>query len=484
MHLSPEQLVVVASPEPRKRVVAGAGSGKTAVLVAQVQAWLDEGVPPDTVSVVTFTRRAGMEVRRRLGAAGARLAHCGTIAGLAFRRLWEAGIRYVPIDDYDLRLIILHVAQEARRTDGLRPEVVARLVLHADYGTETASDRALAHLVLSYLARHRLLHVSGILPAYLSLLRTGGMLRAPSWRGTRALAWDEFQDSSRDELAILEALAPDRSLVVGDPRQSIYQWRGAVPENLDAVPGAAFDLADNWRSGSAIVARANALSAAHGYREQCPRRPDPGVVEEVPGTGPVEAVYLDLVRAHGPVMVLCRSNREIARLAAALGQVPGGPTVAVVAAAYDPYTTPAWRRLYVAARLVLDPENEWLRSAAGRLDVSGWGPHNSIEALARIVGAPTDDPHVVGESVLGWLEWYATRDLQDMLPGDEERPDVLLMTVHGAKGLEWPTVVIHGADRMARSEHPEERNIHYVATTRARDRLVLVREQPKEAGCR
>ena len=469
--LSSEQERSLRSAAPHKKVVAGAGSGKTRVLVAQVDQWLEEGVDPAEISVVTFTRRAAMEVRRRLPETGGRLAHLGTITGFAFRRLFEAGIRFTVIDTFDLELVIRYVVSLGKRASQCRENVVARLVLHADYGNETESDRAIAKLVLGYMARHCLIHVSQVLGRFVQFLSDGGVLRAGSWRAARRVAWDEFQDSSDLELRLLQQLGPDYSLLIGDPRQSIYKWRGAVPENIEKAPGDTYELTRNYRSGGEIVQYCNSLPVAHGYRHLRPMRLEQGRIIR-PIHVQAETFYPWVVKTFGPTTVLCRTNREIACLERTLKEETD-IRVAVVAALFDQYTTQPWRNLYIAARLVLDPGNEWLQLSCPLTGLGKYRAGTPIETLAAVVDKRLlGDQNLTG-SILDWLEWYSFRDVQDQIPSEEERPDILLMTVHGAKGLEWSTVVLHNADTLEGTKKPEEGNILYVAASRAMDTLLL-----------
>jgi DNA helicase-2/ATP-dependent DNA helicase PcrA len=86
-----------------------------------------------------------------------------------------------------------------------------------------------------------------------------------------------------------------------------------------------------------------------------------------------------------------------------------------------------------------------------------------------------------------YLDWLATFDLQDEMT--EEQEGLVLTTIHGAKGLEWPTVILIGANEgilpskqaIKSDEIEEERRLMYVAATRARDHLIIaVRPETKE----
>ncbi|MFW5916424.1 MAG: ATP-dependent helicase [Bacteroidota bacterium] len=97
------------------------------------------------------------------------------------------------------------------------------------------------------------------------------------------------------------------------------------------------------------------------------------------------------------------------------------------------------------------------------------------EDVQRETGEPT--------GIDGFLEWIRTKDIQDRL-AQEEAPGVRLMTVHGAKGLEFPVVFVAGLNQglfpHKRSDIEEERRLFYVAVTRAQERLVLTRPELKK----
>jgi Superfamily I DNA and RNA helicases len=88
--------------------------------------------------------------------------------------------------------------------------------------------------------------------------------------------------------------------------------------------------------------------------------------------------------------------------------------------------------------------------------------------------------HGGGMPISGYLDWLSTYDIQDEIK-DDAAPGITLATIHAAKGLEWPTVIIAGCNEglipstqaIAIDNIEEERRLMYVAMTRARDQLVI-----------
>jgi DNA helicase-2/ATP-dependent DNA helicase PcrA len=95
-----------------------------------------------------------------------------------------------------------------------------------------------------------------------------------------------------------------------------------------------------------------------------------------------------------------------------------------------------------------------------------------------------------GQTVAEYLAWLATYDIQDEIK-DEEAPAISLMTIHAAKGLEWPVVIVSGCNEgilpskqaLGNGDLEAERRLAYVAWTRAKDQLVLtVRPEIDDQG--
>lgn len=287
--LNDEQRNAVASPTKNLLVLAGAGSGKTRVLVHRI-AWLlqAEQVSPFAILAVTFTNKAAREMRGRIESL---LGHSaggmwvGTFHGLAHRLLrshWhEAGLKedfHILDADDQLRLIkrinrSLNIDEErwpakqcqwyinGQKDEGLRANNI-----------DHENDDYVKTMLDVYRAYEDACQRGGMIDFGEILLRAHELwLRSPQildhYRGRfRHILVDEFQDTNSIQYAWLRVLAGERNnlMVVGDDDQSIYGWRGAKIENIqnfnsDFSDSEIVRLERNYRSTSTILKAANSL---------------------------------------------------------------------------------------------------------------------------------------------------------------------------------------------------------------------------------
>src|ERR1700678_2805668 len=294
--LNDDQRQAVASPLGAALGFAGAGSGKTRVLVHRV-AWLIqvEGASPNSILAVTFTNKAAAEMRSRietlLGIPGGAM-WIGTFHGLAHRLLrlhWrEAGLPqgFQILDSEDQARILRKVLKaldldetrwvpreiqwfiNAQKDEGLRPKHIK------DDGDPTRRQ-----LIKIYQSYEDACQRAGVVDFAELLLRAFEM-----WRDNPALLQhyrtrfrhvlvDEFQDTNSIQYRWLTLLAGPEGFLfaVGDDDQSIYRWRGARVENLhrfrrDYPKAVLYKLEQNYRSTGNILKAANALISNNNGR--------------------------------------------------------------------------------------------------------------------------------------------------------------------------------------------------------------------------
>jgi len=294
--LNDKQRDAVAAPRSNMLVLAGAGSGKTRVLVHRI-AWLMsvENCSPYSIMAVTFTNKAAAEMRHRIeqliGTSQGGM-WIGTFHGLAHRLLrahhLDAGLPqdFQILDSEDqLRLLKRLVKAlnlddkqwpprqamwyiNGKKDEGLRPQhiesygnPVEQTWLRVYQAYQEACDRAgLVDFAELLLRAHELwLNKPHILQHYRSRFNN--------------ILVDEFQDTNRIQYAWVRMLAGDsaRVMIVGDDDQSIYGWRGAQVENIqhflnDFPQASTIRLEQNYRSSANILNAANALIAHNGDR--------------------------------------------------------------------------------------------------------------------------------------------------------------------------------------------------------------------------
>ena len=294
--LNEAQREAVAAPPGNILVLAGAGSGKTRVLVHRIAWYLDtEQAAPYGILAVTFTNKAAAEMRARIETLLKRPVGgmwVGTFHGLAHRILrlhWqEAGLpdSFQILDSEDqlrtLRRVIRglnldenqYTPRDAQwfingqKEEGLRPQ-------HIDSRGDPVREQMLA----IYRSYQQACERAGLVDFAELLLRTHELFRDRDERLAhyrqrfRHVLVDEFQDTNALQYAWLHLLVgPDNHLfAVGDDDQSIYSFRGARMENMqrfrkDFPEPALYRLEQNYRSTTNILKAANALIANNHAR--------------------------------------------------------------------------------------------------------------------------------------------------------------------------------------------------------------------------
>ena len=287
--LNDRQREAVTAPPGNLLVVAGAGSGKTRVLVHRIS-WLvqAEGNSPHSVLAVTFTNKAAAEMRGRteqLLDVPVRALWVGTFHGIAHRLLrmhWrEAKLpeNFQILDSDDQLRLVKRVMRSLDIDEARYPPRQAQWFVNGqkDEGLR-AKDVAPTNDLFSithrriYESYEELCFRGGLVDFAELLLRSYELWgQAPELlthyrRRFRHLLVDEFQDTNAIQYAWLRVLAgaEGRVMVVGDDDQSIYGWRGARIENIhrfqqDFHEVKLIRLEQNYRSTSTILDAANAL---------------------------------------------------------------------------------------------------------------------------------------------------------------------------------------------------------------------------------
>ena len=279
---------VTASPG-HVLVLAGAGSGKTRVLVHRI-AWLSqvEAISPLNIFAVTFTNKAAAEMRSRVeklqGVPSAGM-WVGTFHGLSHRLLrahWrEAGLSqtFQILDADDQYRLIRRVLKALELDEARWPPKQAQAFINArkDEGQrpqhiDTSYSPVSTQLVRIYTAYEAACQRAGVIDFAELLLRTLELLRDNDslldhyQHRFRHILVYEFQDTNTIQYALIRLLAGDSNkvFIVGDDDQAIYAWRGARVENIhrfqkDFKDAQVIRLEQNYRSTTTILSAANAL---------------------------------------------------------------------------------------------------------------------------------------------------------------------------------------------------------------------------------
>jgi DNA helicase-2/ATP-dependent DNA helicase PcrA len=476
MRLTPEQQAALDAGD-KVRVLAAAGAGKTTLLVERAATWAAEHGGSATMAV-TFTRRAGEELRSRLEARGVTLGFIGTLHAYCYLALWRWGHRYVLLDETEMELVAKHVLEIHHMRTASTPKRMVAAVIGERSAKVSRSEQAAVDQLRAYMREQGLLYVGDVPYRWLGLAEKDARFLAQQRSQARCVLWDEYQDTNASDQRILDLLAPDRLFVIGDPCQAIYGFRGSSATYLLTRQEPVLPLSINWRSGPEIVRLGNrfrSVMAAH------PGISEPATVRRMVCPGEEVASRLAAVAERArPLHVLCRTNRELRRISDEIIAL-SNLRVWMVSSRHDRFATPHWRAIFWLCQWSLHPERAWVRRQAAEIlaatDNAGAAPpKTAAEAAALLCVAFPQDADRLELDALDFVRWYQSRDLQDQLPGDQhEAPDVVLMTVHAAKGLEFDRVAVVASHMPLRGQdRDEERNIFYVAITRAKRMLAVI----------
>lgn len=367
--LGPEQLKASSAPAGPVRVVAGAGTGKTAVIAERFRRLVADGASPSSILVMTFTERAAAEMRHRIEAhVESQALAIGTFHSIALGWLREegraigipAGFRLLTgADRWILARELMWSLGDQALTGDERPDDLVAPVLQIFERLKqelvpvqrlaawaaSAEDRERAELMRACVRlfrayerecrKQRLLDFDDLLLLCVRLFESRPALRRRYAARFPHVLVDEYQDLNLAQERLVELIARDSDpFVVGDDDQSIYRFRGASRASLErflrSFPHATtITLGRNRRSSRRIVSAASSLIANN------PDRLNKGLASTDAGP-PVEiwgwpdshqesaAIASEIERllesgmAPAAIAVLCRTNAIARPIASAL----------------------------------------------------------------------------------------------------------------------------------------------------------------------
>ncbi len=532
MTLTAEQQAIVRA-EGDLYIRACPGAGKTRTLI-ELAVRATEGAPRHGVAFLSFTNAAAGEVRARLTRRAPRLlrppSFVGTFDSFLIRYvLGPDGLERAPGlrvqfreswgHDLDFRIAQCAVPLDAFAPHQgkvfLRPGLVrSRYAVHAKL--RTLDERIIDDLERAAERNIRRLMAQGIVTS--PFLRSDALRRirkrSPAHLAARfrVVIVDEAQDCDPGDLEIVSALrkAGCRCVVVADPEQGIFGFRGADPRKLDELGLAGMVLSGNFRSSKSICAAAASLRARDGDPDSAMRADS---VDRPVVVLPYEKLderigsrFMALLPGASVDAMVVAHAEEHAR--AAIGRAKGpkdsAAAGAVIARALENPSPTDWQ----AARRLLEAS---LRRALGSerdndLDsrLERWVTVSAAQVLGCAAAMQEGRPCARVRNALDNLrpprglqfvgkrtEWFTCRDVpgenasqaSSPDPRDEVELPLGFSTVHSAKGHEYGAVlvVIPMSGRLGelleawdvRDVAHEGRAVLYVAATRARDLLAF-----------
>jgi len=539
--LNHEQLAAATHGAGPALIIAGPGTGKTRVLTRRIAHLIDKHrVEPEHILAVTFTGKAAEEMRERLQSLlnpdQARAIHVGTFHALGYAWLREeVSPALTIIDQEEKEALLASLGVERKQATDVAEKISAakqQLML-----PRHVKDEDLAPIYWDYqnlLSEHDLVDLDDLICRATRLLLDDSEIATTYRDRYRWVLVDEYQDVNYTQYCMIRTLcqsAQANLCVIGDPNQAIYGFRGADKQYIERFqadwPAARhYSLQTSYRCPQTILQASSQIIPQHqgfltglqsGVKLQLTQQPsDRSEAEYIARTieqrmGGLRFFSLDSDVTDGHTHDETRSLDDFAILVRTSAQMPALEKALndhaiphQVVGRKPLYQQEPIRTLLDVTRLALTPDVPLL---ADRLTKNGVLTQEQREKLyldpAETVGRGLHHivdrvfPRVGEDSPLLLRDLYDTAERSEQTIGDfiqslrlgspadvyrRQVEHVTLMTLHAAKGLEFPCVFIAGCEQglLPYALHPgqesdpaEERRLLYVGMTRAQHQLTL-----------
>lgn len=276
---------IASAPEPRVRVIAGPGTGKSFAMKRRVARLLESGVSSKELLAVTFTRVAAEDLHRelqKLGVPGCEELEGQTLHSLAMRILSRKHVLEAvgrtprSLNTFETRALICDIAGSSGGKRPAKKMIQGYTAAWAQsQGDEPGfpnndEEKAFQAALLGWLEFHQGMLIGELIPYLVRYLKDNPAAGERS--EFKHLLVDEFQDLNKAEQTAIAYLGEEAEIcIVGDDDQSIYSFKCAHPEGIrewkDLHPACAdLEMADCHRCPTTVVEMANALIAVNANR--------------------------------------------------------------------------------------------------------------------------------------------------------------------------------------------------------------------------
>jgi len=517
-------------------VLGQAGCGKTTILASAVSKLLSNRVPVSRILVCTFTNKAANDIRERLLKNNRLASHdlwVGTFHTIGYRILRRDAERLDISSDFVIKDARSTLDQMQISVGKYRMNAVSRLIetLKAkgitpeEFKPQNAWERVCHDVYREYQKHSRennILDYEDLILLSNKLLEDHGDIRQYYQKTFDYIFIDELQDISPAQYKLIGLICKYNVFFTGDEDQAIYSWRGAQKELIYRVPRdypdvKTFGLNQSFRLAQSIVDIANNLmrrdatvipnersSDVFVYAAKSEKDETDYVVKEIKNTTKGKFAY-------GDIVILCRMNHlalayqeALARARIPHALISGSslyeradvkPMIDYLEILEASYLKAKERDTFIAqaANLLKIPQKSASRAAKvfgyHLTDLRLLEPRKLIDDiidLTGITGLNVDELLAIArDQGSGDLASFLNqvRLIQELDLVDWTRDVVRLMTIHSAKGLEFPIVFVVDlvedifplTKKMSSpKEIEEERRLCYVALTRAQKRLYLL----------
>lgn len=536
--LNKQQRAAVEAGDGPVLIVAGPGTGKTKTLTARIAHLLRSGVSATDILALTFTVKAAREMRERVAVVldGSDAPDISTFHSLGHRLLkdLESDRELAFVDEATRQVIVRDLPRPAEMKSLTTRELtlaISRQKGMLGGGADAAAQKFLA----SYQAALRsagVVDYDDLLYRVYHELPQNADVHSKWRRRYRYILIDEFQDTSELQWALIGLIrGNDNVFVIGDPKQSIYGFRGASGETFDRfrrdfATAQEITLKVNYRSDQSIVALASAVFG--GQDALTAHSTQPGIARAVRTLNEFsEADYVlaqieegiggsDLLKAGGEgsgrfrdFAILYRTHQVSKTLQRRLRD--SGIPFQVVGEG-SPYEQPDVQAIVGALAWFGGGElpkvkgfsSAQLQVLLGEVDAALPVSRLADQIASKLELAVKDDSRqrlsqfvstlvrfdAREDGLKAALDYIARLAQDDFF--DPAADMVTLMTIHASKGLEFPHVMVIAAEegtlpnirRTTPTDFDEEKRLFYVAVTRARNRLDILHVDKRASEAR
>lgn len=529
MGLNPQQEKAVMCNDKRIVCMAGAGSGKTFCLIERISRLVDEGVRPDEILALTFTRAAALEMRERYIA-----KHPGRV--VPDFRTFHSYCYHLISTDIDVRKALgyTNIPAVAESSDAKKVVSQAKLQVNCKLSQKKLDDPTLMtpKEVYEYKtyqkALMRLMKAENIITfdmlcrGVCDLFANNDPCILQYKNHLKHIIVDEFQDTDIVQFNFVKSFENSSIFTVGDILQGIYSFRGAdssiMKDLIDDPTWTVIKLYKNYRSCKEVCSYANRNTkyASPQYRiELDPNKSDEGEVHidhferkdyELFPEDTLEDIVVDVCdrRKYGNVALLARSNKEVEELKGYLkseniefvNHNRNEDAVRFLKASGDNEYFMTWvtsqlnseqYARYVRLHTIEQPENDIKDFYTQFSNILRIKYIMDTVSMIRVKFVDKSLTNVlkVNEimNLLGLdnvecdlsINDYTIKELYDYLIeliNEETKSDVYVGTIHSVKGLEYDSVILVGVDgKTFPLMNEDNNNLFYVGITRAKDWL-------------
>lgn len=314
---------IASAPEPRVRVIAGPGTGKSFAMKRRVARLLEVGVSPKHLLAVTFTRVAAEDLHRelqKLGVPGCEELEGQTLHSLAMRILSRKHVLEAvgrtprSLNSFEVNALVSDIAEASGGKRAAKKMILGYTAAWAQgQGDEpgfakTDEEKSFQAALLAWLEFHEGMLIGELIPYLVRYLKDNP--GAAERSEFKHLLVDEYQDLNKAEQTAIAFLGQGAEIcIVGDDDQSIYSFKCAHPDGIrewkDLHPACAdLEMADCYRCPTTVVEMANALINVNSNR--APRELSP-----LPDNGAGEVAIVQVPYLHNEATWITAKVKEL-----------------------------------------------------------------------------------------------------------------------------------------------------------------------------